>query len=85
MRDYPTLQANKTDNDVNNNAYNLIRAIKYNKFHVFFIVRRSDSNNIQDGIWCDYLRDLEWSTKVEAAFDPGNNFTIDRYMPTIAV
>jgi hypothetical protein len=74
LLDYPTLVALKTVTSSNNITYNLIRALKYNKFHVLFIVRRSDPADIQAGIWCDYLRDLEWATKVEASFDPGNHF-----------
>ena len=75
LKDYPTLTVNKTDNTANNN-YNLARAIKYNKFHVLLVVRRSASNDIQHGIWCDYLRNVEWKTKVEATFDPNNNSAV---------
>jgi hypothetical protein len=75
LKDYPTLRVNKTD-DTANNHYNLTRALKYNKFHVLLIVRRSDANDIQHGIWCDYLRNVEWKTKVEASFDPNQNSAV---------
>jgi hypothetical protein len=75
LKDYPTLVADKVDVSAKGNSYNLIRMLKYNRFHVFLIVRRSDAAT-HDGIWCDYLRDLEWATKVEASFDPNNNFAV---------